>query len=147
MSPNVTHGGGGSKKCQKCVTYYLNGPLTFQTSVLGQNVAMYGLVGALQTIDRRYIDFVDGSILTDGSFNSVSGQFFGSLYGTGSNVFSCLMIDGSGNIERCSSANVICEKTLVKDTQLCLKQSDLPSYISLNSSTTIQLPSNLIFSF
>jgi hypothetical protein len=112
--------------------------LTFQTSVIGQNVAMYGLVGALQTIDRRYIDFVDGS------FNSVSGQFFGTLYGTGSNVFACLMIDGSGNIERCSNANVICEKTLVKDTQLCLKQTDLPSYISLNSSTTIQLPSNLI---
>jgi hypothetical protein len=31
MSPNVTRGegGGGSKKCEKSVTYYLNGPLSF----------------------------------------------------------------------------------------------------------------------
>jgi hypothetical protein len=26
MSPNVTRGEGGSKKCGKSVTYYLNGP-------------------------------------------------------------------------------------------------------------------------
>ncbi len=26
MSPNVTRGEGGSKKCEKSVTYYLNGP-------------------------------------------------------------------------------------------------------------------------
>jgi hypothetical protein len=27
MPPNVTWGEGGSKNCQKSVTYYLNGPL------------------------------------------------------------------------------------------------------------------------
>jgi hypothetical protein len=35
---------------------------------------MAGLVGAVETLDRRYIDFVDGSIMTDGAFSTVSGQ-------------------------------------------------------------------------
>ena len=66
-------------------------------------------------------------------------QFFGSLYGTGSYVFTCLMIDSNGNIAQCTNTNVLCEKTLIKDTQLCLNKTDLPSYIALNSSTTIQI--------
>jgi hypothetical protein len=98
-------------------------------------------VGAFQTIDRRYLDFVDGSIMTDGNFNTVLNQFFGSLYGTGVNTLSCLAINSGGNIERCTRANVLCEKTLVKDTMLCLNNTSLPGYIVLNTSSTIQIPS------
>ena len=100
-----------------------------------------GLVGAFETTDRRYIDFVDGSIMTDGYFNSVLNQFFGTLYNTGVNPFTCLAINSGGNIEVCTSTNVLCEKTLIKDTMLCLNSTDLPEYIVLNTSTTIQIPS------
>ncbi len=37
MSPNVTWGEGGSKKCQKSVTYYLNGP--FSTSFVESHLS------------------------------------------------------------------------------------------------------------
>ncbi len=40
----------------------------------------YGLIGAFQTNERRYIDYVDGSIMTDGYMNSVSNQVFKELH-------------------------------------------------------------------
>ena len=61
-------------------------------------------------------------------------------YQTG-NVFDCLMINTDGNIQSCSSANILCEKTLQKDTRLCLSQSSLSTSVALNSTTTISLMS------
>ena len=36
----MSHGGGGSEKSPKNVTYYLNGPLVFQTLFQGEGVLM-----------------------------------------------------------------------------------------------------------
>jgi len=48
-----------------------------------------GLIGAFQSADRRYLEYVDGSIMNDGSFSDVGSHFFGDVYGTGpiKNVF------------------------------------------------------------
>ena len=45
-----------------------------QNSAIGQGSAMYGLIGAIQTQDRPYIDYVDGTIMADGTFNSPTQQ-------------------------------------------------------------------------
>lgn len=44
-------------------------------------------IGAFQTPDRRYLEYVDGSLMNDGLFNDVGMTFFGDVYGTGENVF------------------------------------------------------------
>ncbi len=40
----------------------------------GQGSSITGLIGAIQTMNRPYIDYVDGTIMTDGNFNSPTGQ-------------------------------------------------------------------------
>ena len=45
-----------------------------QNSAIGQGSAMYGLIGAIQTQDRPYIDYVDGTVMADGTFNSPTQQ-------------------------------------------------------------------------
>ena len=78
--------------------------------------------------------------MTDGFFNSVANQFFGELYGTGTDPFTCLMINPSGNIERCTSANVLCEKKLIKDNLMCLDKTNLTGLIVYNASSEITIP-------
>ena len=51
-----------------------------------------GMIGGVASEDRRYIEYVDGSIMADGFFYDVSGQFFGDVYNTGVNIANCLMI-------------------------------------------------------
>ena len=48
-------------------------------------------IGAFQTPDRRYLEYVDGSLMNDGLFNDVGMTFFGDVYGTGENVFKRLV--------------------------------------------------------
>ena len=100
----------------------------------------YGMIGAFQTPDRRYLDFVDGSIMTDGFFNSVAGQFFNNVYGTRVDIASCLMINPDGNIQACGSANVLCEKKLIKETLMCLDKTNLTGIMIYNASSQITVP-------
>jgi hypothetical protein len=47
----------------------------FQTSASGQGFDnFYALVGAFQTQDRRYLDFVDGFAMFDGNFADAGTQ-------------------------------------------------------------------------
>jgi hypothetical protein len=101
------------------------------------------MIGAFQTPDRRYLEFVDGSLMTDGFFSSVSSQFFGTVYGTGTDNIACLMINPSGNIERCTSANVLCEKKLIKDTLMCLDKTNLTGLMVYNALSEINVPLRL----
>jgi len=108
---------------------------------LGQGFTnYYGMIGAFQTPDRRYLDFVDGSIMTDGFLNSVAGQFFNTVYGTGTDIASCMMINPDGNIQGCGSANVLCEKKLIKETLMCLDKTNLTGIMLYNSSSEITVP-------
>jgi hypothetical protein len=62
----------------------------------------YGLIGAFQTNERRYIDYVDGSIMTDGYMNSVSNQVFKEL-----NILSFLRHFCSNQHYPTSSVNIL----------------------------------------
>jgi hypothetical protein len=64
----------------------------FKTSSLGLGNIVNGLIGGVASDDRRYIEYVDGTIMADGNFYDVSGQFFGTVYDTGVNIANCLMI-------------------------------------------------------
>jgi hypothetical protein len=100
------------------------------------------MIGGVQTADRRYLEYADGSIMADGNFYDANTQLFGDVYGTGGNIATCLTIDPSGNIQRCATANVLCEKYLVKDTIMCLDKINLDQNIQLDSSTALTLPVN-----
>ncbi len=54
----------------------------------------------------RYVEFFDGTYMTDGHYSDVSGQVFSNEYGT-SWTTSCFMVNENGNIDRCSSTQVI----------------------------------------
>ena len=56
-----------------------------------------------------------------------------------SGVSGCVLLNPSGNVQRCSGgANVMCEKTLVKDSEMCLNKTDIDSKITVNASTLIR---------
>ena len=97
------------------------------------------LIGAFQSQDRRYIEFVDGSIMTDGYFSDVDGHFFGDLYSTDNNAATYLMISTDGNIYPCLGGFPLCEKSLIKDLTMCLGSNNLQSNIDLNTSSAIAI--------
>jgi len=65
------------------------------------------LIGAFPNQDRRYVEYVDGSIMTDGYFADVKEHFFGDLYSTNKNSSTYLMITIDGNIYPCLGVNFI----------------------------------------
>jgi hypothetical protein len=49
------------------------------------------------------------------------------------------MLNPSGNVQRCNpSANVLCEKSLIKNAKMCLNVTGLDAKITSNASTTIR---------
>jgi hypothetical protein len=78
--------------------------------------------------------------MTDGSFYDVAGSAFGSVYGGGSTT-DCIMINSAGNVQRCVSANVLCEKKLARDVVMCVDKTTLPANVNLNASTSISISS------
>ena len=108
-----------------------------------QSYNMYqALIGAFQSQDRRYIEYVDGSIMTDGYFYDVRGQFFSDLYSTNQNGSRYLIITTDGNIYPSSGGFALCEKSLIKDLAMCLGSSNLQANIRLNVSSTVAIVSH-----
>ena len=118
-----------------------------------------GLVGGNPTGLTRFLEFVDGSIMTDGHFSDASGTWIGDiLYGGW--TARCFTINEEGNVERCEklctdkNANpmeceqVLCEKALSPiDKALCLdKSSVVPSKVTLDNSFDITIPVSCISS-
>lgn len=99
---------------------------------------MTALIGAFQSTDNTYLQYVDGSIMPDGLFSDAVGQNFGQVYGGGFNT-DCFMIGAAGSVQRCSNANILCEKKLVKDSKLCLAKGSLATSLNLNTSTSITI--------
>ena len=112
-----------------------------------------GLVGGKPTGLTRFLEFVDGSIMTDGYFSDAAGTWIGDiLYGT--QVIRCFIINDKGNVEKCEKKctdgngspmeceQVLCEKNLVPiDTALCLdKSSVVSSKVTLDNSFDISIP-------
>ena len=57
------------------------------------------------------------------------------------------MINPDGNIQVCGSANVFCEKKLVRDSILCLDKSNLTGILSYNQSMTLSIASRMTATF
>ena len=96
-----------------------------------------GLVGAIQFNERSYLEYFDGSFMTDGSFFDVSGTSFGSVYGGGYPSV-CFMISETGNVVACTKANVLCEKNLVKDLRMCLNKTS--QGVTINATFSVTFP-------
>ena len=117
------------------------------------NTLSKGLVGAVPTGLTRFLEYVDGSMMSDGNFSDASGTWIGDiLYGTQST--DCFMINKDGNVgncdEQCVNENgqsmqcepVLCEKVLTpQDKSLCLdKAAVIPSKLVLDTSFDITIP-------
>ena len=111
-----------------------------------------GLVGAIPTGITRFLEYVDGSIMTDGYFSDASGTWIGDiLYST--ELMNCFIINEEGNVvkceKKCTAANgspmeceqVICEKTIIPwDRALCLdRSSTVPSKVTLDDALVISI--------
>lgn len=113
-----------------------------------------GLIGAVPTGLTRSLEYVDGSIMTDGHFSDVSHTWIADLvYGTKNP--DCFVINGDGNVESCEKKcrdgngnmnmycdQVICEKTLApKDKSLCLdKSATVPAKVTVDDTFDIEIP-------
>ena len=111
-----------------------------------------GLVGAIPTALNRFLEYVDGSIMTDGYFSDASHTWIGDLVYSTKNP-KCFVINEEGNVvncaKNCKDANqngiecdqVICEKFLSPNNKaLCLdKSATVPSKITLDDSFDIPI--------
>ena len=97
-----------------------------------------GLIGVFQSPERTYLEYIDGSIMADGSFYDVSGTFFGAVYG-GGNPSSCFMITATGDVSGCTKANAFCEKSLVKDLRMCLNNTSQGGVV-VNATFSVTFP-------
>ena len=117
----------------------------FQQSLTAPYAELAGFVGADWPDFTRYLEYQDGSFMTDGTYNDKSGFLFKSLYGAGE-PRTCFQLGLNGNIEGCGgSGAVLCEITLDKDTHVCLN-NDFLSTVTLNSSTELTVSTNTISS-
>jgi len=78
--------------------------------------------------------------MTDGFFADVAGQNFGAIYGGGWST-DCVAMASTGNVVRCISANVICEKKLMRDVVMCVDKTTLTTSVNLNASTSVSISS------
>jgi hypothetical protein len=80
--------------------------------------------------------------MTDGYFTDVEGQFFGELYTTNLDYSRTLIISTDGNIYARNSGYIMCEKSLIKDSIMCLDKSNLQSNVAMNTSSAISILSH-----
>lgn len=113
------------------------------------------LIGGIPTGLTRFLEYIDGSIMTDGHFADASNTWIGDvLTSSGNSKHDCFVINQEGIVERCTKKclslegapmkceEVICEKSLVpKDKSLCVDKSNtVPSKITLDDSFDITIP-------
>ena len=131
-----------SKEEAVFLTSFLSG---LTQSLTAPYAELAGFVGADWPDFTRYLEYQDGSFMTDGTYNDKSGFLFKSLYGAGE-PRTCFQLGLNGNIEGCGgSGAVLCEITLDKDTHVCLN-NDFLSTVTLNSSTELTVSTNTISS-
>ena len=105
-----------------------------------------GFIGADWPSATRYMEYQDGSFMTDGKYMDKDGTSFSSLYGGGAHR-DCFQLGLSSNVEGCNgNGAVLCEISLYKDTHICLN-NDFISSVNLNSSTELPVPTEVIFIF
>ena len=128
-----------SKEEAVFLTSFLSGVAQSLTAPYAE---LAGFVGADWPDFTRYLEYQDGSFMTDGTYNDKSGFLFKSLYGAGE-PRTCFQLGLNGNIEGCGgSGAVLCEITLDKDTHVCLN-NDFLSTVTLNSSTELPISTNV----
>ena len=113
------------------------------------------LIGAVASGNNRFLEYVDGSIMTDGHFSDVSNTWIGDiLTSSGNRIVNCFRMDKDGIVSKCTNKcltqnghstlceEVICEKAIApKDKALCLdKDNTIPSKITLDNSYDIDIP-------
>ena len=99
-----------------------------------------GFIGASWPSKTRYIEYHDGSFMTDAAFADKDRTEYADFYGDGNGE---ICLGPAGNIERCNGKGVaLCEINLLKDTHVCLNKEFLAS-VSLNSSPELEIPSQV----
>ena len=84
-----------------------------------------GFIGAFWPSKTRYIEYQDGSFLTDAVFADKDRTEYADFYGNGNGE---ICLGPEGNIERCNGRGVaLCEINLLKDTHVCLNKEFLAS--------------------
>ena len=128
--------------------------------MLGTMSSNKALIGGIPTGLTRFLEYADGSIMTDGHFSDASNTWIGDiLTSSGNNLHDCFIINQEGDVERCAKKclglngatqrceEVICEKCLAPmDKALCLDKSNtVPSKITLDDSFDISIPVSLFY--
>ena len=117
----------------------------FQKSIISSTSVVDAYIGSELSMNTKYLEFQDGSLMTDGLFLDAINTSFTTLYG-GGRPTGCFKLGSLiGGVLNCQGgATVLCEITLYKDTHVCLNK-DFLSAVNLNTSTELAIPSNVIF--
>ena len=118
------------------ISDYINAKASTETyDLLGLNEV---IIGARQTRQNTYIEYADGTFMTNGTFQGSADTAFTNGYSI--NVFQdCISLTKDGGISKCSEANIFCEKNLIDDAFACMTASNLDSALTVNQSTSLTI--------
>ncbi len=124
---------------------FLTDVFSIQEAILNDGTKVTDIViGAQQSYDSTFLEYMDGTIMADGHFADVGSSRFSSAY-TAYPYKSCIKFQDDGNIGTCSLATVVCEKNLIEDAMMCINKADLDSVLTVNTSSVIgNIPSDFM---
>ena len=125
---------GGEEKIhfKRLVVFYQNLFKIFTIKAVKSTILFFRIVKSI----------LRGLLLVRASFWGTPSLAYYSLFQVYQNgvAYYCLMINSAGNVQSCSTSNVLCEKSLVKDARMCLNKTTLATSITTNQTTLINLP-------
>ena len=96
------------------------------------------IIGARQDETKTYIEYNDGTLMTNGSFRANVDESFSNGYNTGS-YRSKISLGTDGSISSGGTGNILCEKSLLADKFSCMSASNLANALTVNDSTTLSI--------
>ena len=118
--------------------------VVINVEILSQNSELWNqldlkkmLIGAKQSEHTTFLEYLDGTLMTNGTFKGVSDYWFDQGYQTSKKVYS-MSLNTSGGISQ-GQANIICEKKLMDEKVYCLTTDNLKSTLTVDETSTIEI--------
>ena len=96
------------------------------------------IIGARQDKTKTYIEYNDGTLMTNGTFTANIDEEFGNGYTTGS-FSTSIGLTINGVMASGWNGNILCEKSLLADKFACMSASNLANALTVNTSTTLTI--------
>ncbi len=101
----------------------------------GTDITAVG-IGALQSYDALFMEYMDGTIMADGHFADAADSRFDNAY-TNYPSENCMELRDDALVRDCAYAAVVCEKNLIEDAMMCIDKNEIDNVLTVNVSSLL----------